>query len=119
MMLLKEYLRKELSTLQENNIRFMPIGRVEGLDPTVQRELRYAEEKTAANSGLLFQIALNYGGRAEIVDTVNRIMATLRDREMSDAVIDEDFFAAHLYTANIDDPHLPIRPSGQLRRPNV
>src|SRR5439155_14996615 len=51
MMLLKEYLRKELSTLQENNIRFVPIGRVEGLDSSVQRELRYAEEETAKNSG--------------------------------------------------------------------
>ena len=69
MMLLKEYLRKELATLQDNNIRFAPIGRIEGLDPTVQRELRYAEEQTASNTGLLFQIALNYGGRAEIVDT--------------------------------------------------
>src|SRR5947209_2521842 len=74
MMLLKEYLRKELSTLMENNIRFTPIGRVEGLDPSVQRELRYAEEETAKNTGLLFQIALNYGGRAEIVDTCKRIM---------------------------------------------
>src|SRR5919112_614875 len=89
MMLLKEYLRKELQTLMENNIRFTPIGRVDGLDPSVQRELRYAQEKTAANGGLLFQIALNYGGRAEIVDTCNRIMATLREKEMTDAVIDE------------------------------
>src|SRR5256886_16182948 len=62
MMLLQEYLRKELATMMENNIRFTPIGRVEGLDPSVQRELRYAEEETAKNSGLLFQIALNYGG---------------------------------------------------------
>ena len=74
MMLLKEYLRKELANLMENNIRFMPIGRLEGLDPSVQRELRYAQDETSGNSGLLFQIALNYGGRAEIVDTVNRVM---------------------------------------------
>ena len=118
MMLLKEYLRKELQTLMENNIRFTPIGRVDGLDQSVQRELRYAEEKTAGNSGLLFQIALNYGGRAEIVDTVNRIMALLREREMSDAVIDESFFADHLYTANVDDPDLLIRTSGELRVSN-
>src|SRR5438105_7709796 len=118
MMLLKEYLRKELATLMDNNIRFTPICRIDGLDPSVQRELRYAEEKTAANGGLLFQIALNYGGRAEIVDTVNRIMALLRDREMSDAVIDEDFFAAHLYTANVNDPDLLIRTSGELRVSN-
>jgi undecaprenyl diphosphate synthase len=118
MMLLKEYLRKELATLMDNNIRFTPIGRVDGLDPSVQRELRYAEEKTAANTGLLFQIALNYGGRAEIVDTVNRIMTLLREREMSDAVIDESFFSDHLYTANVDDPDLLIRTSGELRVSN-
>jgi undecaprenyl diphosphate synthase len=118
MMLLKEYLRKELATLMENNIRFSPIGRIEGLDPSVQRELRYAEKETAKNTGLLFQIALNYGGRAEIIDTVNRIMQVLREKEMSDAVIDEDFFANHLYTANIDDPDLLIRTSGELRVSN-
>jgi undecaprenyl diphosphate synthase len=118
MMLLKEYLRKELATLMENNIRFTPIGRIEGLDPSVQRELRYAQEQTANNTGLLFQIALNYGGRAEIVDTVNRIMAILREKEMSDAVIDEAFFGDHLYTANVDDPDLLIRTSGELRVSN-
>ena len=118
MLLLKEYLRKELATLMDNNIRFVPIGRVDGLDETVQRELRYAQEQTSRNSGLLFQIALNYGGRAEIVDTVNRIMALLREREMSDAVIDEAFFSDHLYTANVDDPDLLIRTSGELRVSN-
>jgi undecaprenyl diphosphate synthase len=118
MLLLKEYLRKELQTLQENNIRFVPIGRIEGLDESVQRELRYAQEQTAKNSGLLFQIALNYGGRAEIVDTVNRIMALLREKDMSDATIDEAFFGDHLYTANVDDPDLLIRTSGELRVSN-
>ena len=118
MLLLKEYLRKELATLMDNNIRFAPIGRVDGLDPAVQRELRYAQNETAQNSGLLFQIALNYGGRAEIVDTCNRIMALLREREMSDAVIDEQFFSDHLYTADIDDPDLLIRTSGELRVSN-
>ena len=118
MMLLKEYLRKELQTLMENDIRFVPIGRIDGLDPSVQRELRYAEQQTANNGGLLFQIALNYGGRAEIIDTVNRIMTVLREKEMSDAVIDEDFFANHLYTASVHDPDLLIRTSGELRVSN-
>jgi len=118
MMLLKEYLRKELATLMTNNIRFVPIGRIEGLDPSVQRELRYAEKETAANSGLVFQIALNYGGRAEIIDTVNRIMTILHDKEMSDCVIDEDFFSNHLYTANVKDPDLLLRTSGELRVSN-
>src|SRR5213079_2504571 len=94
------------------------IGRIDGLDPSVQRELRFAEEQTKKNTGLLFQIALNYGGRAEIVDTVNRIMGLLREREMADAVIDEQFFSDHLYTANMDDPDLLIRTSGELRVSN-
>jgi undecaprenyl diphosphate synthase len=118
MMLLKEYLRKELATLMSNDIRFSPIGRIQGLDPSVQRELRYAENETAKNKGLLFQIALNYGGRAEIVDTVNRIMTILREKEMSDATIDESFFADHLYTANVEDPDLLIRTSGEQRVSN-
>ena len=118
MMLLKEYLRKELATLMENNIRFVPIGRIEGLDASVQRELRAAQEKTSRNSGLLFQIALNYGGRAEIVDTVNRIMQLLREKGIEDCVIDEAFFSDHLYTANVPDPDLLIRTSGELRVSN-
>ena len=118
MLLLKEYLRKELCTLMENNIRFVPIGRVEGLDASVQRELRHAEEKTAGNKGLLFQIALNYGGRAEIIDTVNRIACILREKDLRDFVVDEDFFASHLYTANVCDPDLLIRTSGEMRLSN-
>ena len=115
MMLLKEYLRKELKTLQDNNIRFVPIGRIEGLDPSVQRELRAAEEATAPNTGLRFQIALNYGGRAEIVDTVNRIVGILREKGVPDFVVDEDFFSNHLYTARVAAPDLLIRTSGEMR----
>src|SRR5947199_5831330 len=63
MMLLKEYLRKELATLMDNKMRLTAIGLVDGLDPSVQRELKYAEDQTAKNSGLLFQSAINYGGR--------------------------------------------------------
>lgn len=118
MMLLKEYLRKELRSLMDSNIRFIPIGRIEGLDESVQRELRHAQKETANNSGLLFQIALNYGGRAEIIDTVNRIMTILREKELRDCVIDEDFFSNHLYTANVGDPDLLIRTSGEMRISN-
>ena len=115
MMLLKEYLRKELGTLMENNIRFVPIGRIEGLDPSVQRELRIAEEKTAGNTGLLFQIALNYGGRAEIIDAVNRLItSTGRGAEP----ITEENFSEYLYTAGVLDPDLLIRTSGELRVSN-
>jgi len=107
MMLLKEYLRKELKTLMDNNIRFTPIGRIEGLDPSVQRELRYAEEQTAKNSGLLFQIALNYGGRAEIVDAAARYTGG-----------GEAAFEQLLYAPEMHDPDLVIRTSGERRLSN-
>jgi undecaprenyl diphosphate synthase len=118
MMLLKEYLRKELGTLMDNNIRFVPIGRIAGLDPSVQRELRYAEEQTAANTGLLFQIALNYGGRAEIIDAVNRLIGHLQATDQLQTPVDEESFAGHLYTAGVVDPDLLIRTSGELRVSN-
>jgi undecaprenyl diphosphate synthase len=118
MMLLKEYIRKEFSTLMENDIRFVPIGRISGLDPSVQRELRWAEEQTAGNNGLRFQIALNYGGRAEIIDTVKRILTLLREKGLDECAIDEDLFASHLYTGGVDDPDLLIRTSGELRVSN-
>src|SRR5215218_7606431 len=68
MLLLKRYLRSELNTLLKNNIRFRVIGRVEELAPDIQEELRNGTDRTAGNQGMLFNIALNYGGRAEIVD---------------------------------------------------
>jgi len=76
--LLREYLRKELETLQRNNIAFNVIGRVEELSPAIRRELQEAMQATRGNTGLLFNIALSYGGRAEIVDAVNRILEDLR-----------------------------------------
>src|SRR4051794_37029723 len=75
MMLLKRYLRLELNTLLKNNIRFKVVGRVEDLARDVQRELRDAEAKTAGNGGMLFNIALNYGGGAGIVGTGERLGA--------------------------------------------
>jgi undecaprenyl diphosphate synthase len=118
MMLLKEYLSRELHTLVENDIRFVPIGRIEGLDPSVQNELQRTADATAANQGLLFQIALNYGGRAEIVDAANRIVRILRERNLPDFEITEDFFANHLYTPGVPDPDLMIRTSGEMRVSN-
>ena len=75
MMLLKRYLRLELSTLLKNNIRFHVIGRTEELPPDVQPELETGIRQTAGNTGMLFNIALNYGGRAEIVDAARRAIA--------------------------------------------
>ncbi|MBW3671726.1 MAG: isoprenyl transferase [Acidobacteria bacterium] len=118
MMLLKEYINRELRTLIDNDIRFEPIGRIEGLEVSVRKELDKAVEATRDNRGLLFQIALNYGGRAEIVDTVNRIVKILREKDLHDFEVTEEFFASHLYTPGVPDPDLMIRTSGELRISN-
>jgi undecaprenyl diphosphate synthase len=114
MMLLKHYLRAELSTLLRNNIRFHVIGRPDDLAPDVRRELESGEQKTAACNGMLFNIALNYGGRAEIVDAVRAALAQgLRPDE-----IDEKRFSDLLYTGGQPDPDLLIRTSGEMRISN-
>ena len=114
MMLLKRYLRLELSTLLRNNIRFRVIGREEELAPDIRGELKSAENKTASNTGMLFNIALNYGGRAEIVEAARRLLlANVRADEL-----DEQRFADFLYTAGQPDPDLLIRTSGEMRVSN-
>ncbi len=114
MMLLKRYLRSELTTLLSNNIRFQVIGRIEELAPDIQDELHAAIERTAKNSGMLFNIALNYGGRAEIVDAARRAMAS----GLRPADLDEERFAGFLYTAGQPDPDLLVRTSGEMRVSN-
>jgi undecaprenyl diphosphate synthase len=114
MTLLKRYLRLELGLLLENNIRFRVIGRKEELAPGVQRELDIGVQRTAGNTGMLFNIALNYGGRAEIVDAARRALeAGVRPDEL-----DERRFAGFLYTAGQPDPDLLIRTSGEMRVSN-
>ena len=114
MMLLKRYLRLELNTLLKNDIRFRVIGRAEDLARDVQDELTVAMERTANNRGMLFNIALNYGGRAEIVDAVRRaIESGVRPEDL-----DERRFAGLLYTAGQPDPDLLIRTSGEMRVSN-
>jgi undecaprenyl diphosphate synthase len=114
MTLLKRYIRLELSTLQKNNIRFQVIGRPEALTPDVQQELQVGVEQTSRNTGMLFNIALNYGGRAEIVDAVRRVIAAQTKPED----LDEKRFSEFLYTANQPDPDLLIRTSGEMRVSN-
>ena len=114
MLLLKRYLRGELKTLLANNIRFNVIGRIEDLSRDIQDELRAAIERTAEADGMLFNIALNYGGRAEIVDAARRVIeAGLRPDELN-----EQRFAGFLYTAGQPDPDLLIRTSGEMRVSN-
>ena len=112
--LLKHYLRLELKSLLRNNIRFKAIGRLERLSEDIRTELREAEARTAANTGMLFNIALSYGGRAEIVDAARQL---IREGIAAEDV-DESAFAARLYTADQPDPDLLIRTSGELRVSN-
>ena len=114
MALLKRYIRLELRTLNENNIRFRAIGRTEELSGDVQDELEHGIRQTAGNSGMLFNIALNYGGRAEIVDAARRAIASGIPADD----LDEKRFAEFLYTSGQPDPDLLIRTSGEMRVSN-
>ena len=116
--LLKHYLRSELDTLLKNNIRFRLIGRAGELAPEIREELARAEERTAGDTGLQFNIALNYGGRAEITDAVKRLFAELLREGRTPESIGEQDLASHLYTAGQPDPDLLIRTSGELRVSN-
>jgi undecaprenyl diphosphate synthase len=114
MRLLKRYLRSELHTLLDNNIRFQAIGRIEELTSEIQDELRQAMERTSANTGMRFNIALNYGGRTEILDAVKRAI----DQRLSPQELTEERFGGLLYTAGQPDPDLLIRTSGEMRVSN-
>jgi undecaprenyl diphosphate synthase len=112
--LLKHFLRLELKTLLKNNIRFQVIGQRERLSADIRAELGAAETRTRGNSGMLFNIALSYGGRAEIVDAARRAIREGIDAES----LDEPTFASLLYTAGQPDPDLLIRTSGEMRVSN-
>ena len=114
MMLLKRYIRLELGTLLKNNIRFRVIGRSDELPPDVQDELALGIHKTEKSTGMLFNIALNYGGRAEIVDAARRAIAA----GLTPESLDESRFGEFLYTAGQPDPDLLIRTSGEMRVSN-
>ncbi|RPI28421.1 MAG: isoprenyl transferase [Acidobacteria bacterium] len=113
MSLLEEYLRKELHTLQENQISFRAIGRILELPSSVQRELRDVETATAGNGGMKLVIALNYSGRLEIIDAINRIV-----EKGSQSPVTERDLSENLYTAGFPDPDLMIRTSGEMRISN-
>jgi undecaprenyl diphosphate synthase len=118
MQLLKEYLNKELQNIHKNNIRFQTIGRTDELDASVRAELEKAIAYTRHNTGMTFNVALNYGGRAEIVDAVNRLLNNGGKELAAKGGISEKDFAQYLYTAGQPDPDLLIRTSGELRISN-
>ena len=117
MQLLREYLRKEMPLIQRNNIRMRFLGRPDELPAGVQKDTREAMEATAKNTGMVLSIALNYGGRAEIVDAMNAILAE-RNGNGAGSTVTEEQLSRHLYTANLPDPDLLIRTSGEMRVSN-
>jgi undecaprenyl diphosphate synthase len=116
MNLLKEFLRRELPTLLDNDIRLRILGRWRELDPSVVKALEEALEKTAHGRRMEFNIALNYSGRTEIVDACRRIVADFAAGKRVE--IDEATLAASLSTAGQPDPDLLIRTSGEMRISN-
>jgi undecaprenyl diphosphate synthase len=118
MRLLREYLRKELPVIHKNNIRLLVIGRPEQLPAEVRADVERAMRQTAGNSGMRLAVALNYGGRAELVDAFNAILDHVRHNGLSTYRVDEQTIADHLYTAGLPDPDFLIRTSGEMRVSN-
>jgi undecaprenyl diphosphate synthase len=117
MRLLREYLKLEIPSIHKNNIRFLVIGRMHELSAAVQTDLGEAMELTARNTGMRLAVALNYGGRAELVDAFNAVTEEFRAKGRA-VKATEQMISDHLYTAGLPDPDLLIRTSGELRVSN-
>ena len=118
MRLLKTYLESNLGRMMDNNVRMRYIGRTHELPPEVQDKMRWAEEATANNTGTTLTLALNYGGRSEIVDAFRSLAAEMKITHTSPDRITEEDIHRHLYTAHMPDPDLLIRTSGEMRLSN-
>jgi undecaprenyl diphosphate synthase len=118
MKLLRFYLRREVDALDENQVRLRVIGERSRLDPGIVELILKAEERTARNRRMDLVIALDYGGRQEIVRATRAIAEAVRDRNLDPAAIDESLFASALYAADMPDPDLLIRTSGEQRISN-
>jgi undecaprenyl diphosphate synthase len=118
MRLLREYLKRELPSIHKNNIRLLVIGRAAQLPEGVRKDLEHAMRVTARNTGMKLVVALNYGGRAELVDAFNAMLDHVRSNGLSAFHADEQTISEHLYTAGLPDPDLLIRTSGEMRVSN-
>ena len=118
MRLLKTYLESNVERMNINNVRFRTIGRTHELAPDVQDKIRWVEEETANNTGTTLTLALNYGGRSELLDAFRGLMAELKHKHLSPENVTEEDIHRHLYTAHMPDPDLLIRTSGEQRISN-
>lgn len=118
MRMLRKYLRIELDEIDRQKIRFQTIGRREQLAPNVRQEIARASERTGTNRGMVLSVALNYGGRAEIVDACRAAMRKLLDDERAPDELTEADIASALYTHDLPELDLLVRTSGELRISN-
>jgi undecaprenyl diphosphate synthase len=118
MRLLKTYLETNVERMNHNNVRFRTIGRTHELAPDVQDKIRWVESETAANTGTTLTLALNYGGRSELVDAFRGLMTELKQKHLGTDDITEEDLHRHLYTAHMPDPDLLVRTSGEQRISN-
>ena len=118
MVLLDQYLKKELRTLMKNKVRLNTIGQIKDLPANVQQTLREVEEKSAANDGLTLTLALSYSGRDDILEAVRRVAEAVGKGDLSPGAIEPDTFSSFLYTDGMPDPDLLIRTSGEQRISN-
>jgi len=118
MRLLRNYLETNLQRMMDNNVRMKYIGRTHELPPEVQEKMRWAEEATSRNTGTTLTLALNYGGRSEMVDAFRSLAAEMKLKQTSAERITEEDIHRHLYTAHMPDPDLLIRTSGEMRISN-
>ncbi|MGR3177881.1 MAG: isoprenyl transferase [Candidatus Anammoxibacter sp.] len=118
MRMLKRFLVEERPEIAENNIRLTAIGKTNELPKYVQDALAVSIEESKNNTGMNLCLALNYGGRREIVDAAREIATAVRDGEIEPDAIDEELFKSHLYTREMEDPDLLIRTGGDMRISN-
>ena len=118
MRLLRTYLENNLQRMLDNNIRIRYIGRTRELPAEVQEKMLWAQEATARNTGTTLTLALNYGGRSELVDAFRSLAAEMKRKHLSPESITEKDIHRHLYTADMPDPDLLIRTSGEMRLSN-
>ncbi|EQB88166.1 undecaprenyl diphosphate synthase [Clostridium punense] len=118
MKLVVEFIGKEINELHKNEVVFNVIGDISKLPQVCQESIFSAKEKTKNNKGLTLNIALNYGGRDEIVSGVKKIAQEILDNNIKVEDIDEQLISNHLYTSGMPDPDIVIRPSGELRLSN-
>lgn len=118
MKLLVTYLRKELAELDKNGVKINTIGNISKLPQVCVEELEKSKEKTKDNKSLVLTLALNYGGRADIIDAIKNICMDVQSSKLDINSIDEDLFSKYLDTKDIIDPDLVIRTSGEQRLSN-